>query len=65
MNWLKYLWPWRRRERIAAEKEVDRQFKAQIQEALLRQDDLKDAVEQMKRSREGARPYRTPLSSQT
>ena len=62
MRWYQYLWPWGR-QRVEAEKEVDRQFKAQIQEAFLRQDDLKDAVEQMKRAREGAPSYRPSLGS--
>lgn len=62
MRWYQYLWPWGRR-RVEAEKEVDRQFKAQIQEAFLRQDDLKDAVEQMKRAREGVASYRPSLGS--
>jgi hypothetical protein len=66
MKWYQYLWPWGRsgRERIEAEKEVDRQFKAQLQEALLRQDDLKDAVEQIKRARKGE-SFRQPLGSQS
>lgn len=56
MKWLDYilpyLWPFKRRERIEAEKQTERLFKAQLQEALLRQDNLREAVAQMKKIRE-------------
>jgi hypothetical protein len=50
MSWLDYLF--KRREKIAEEKKTDEQFRAQIAEALLRQDDLLTAVAQMKKARE-------------
>lgn len=45
------IWPWGR-ERIAEEKRADALFKAQIKEAFLSQQDLLDAVTQMKKVRE-------------
>jgi len=52
MKLLNYLWPWKRRERIEEEKRQDVLFRAQIQEALLSQQNLLDAVALMKKTRE-------------
>lgn len=69
MKWLDYLWPWKRRERIEEEKKADEQFRAQIAEAFLRQDDLREAAASMKRAREDqaaeSRSFRRTLSSQS
>ena len=45
------IWPWGR-ERIAEEKRADELFKAQVKEAFLSQQDLLEAVAQMKKTRE-------------
>ncbi len=68
MNWLQRLFS---RERIEEEKRADQEFRAQIKEALLQQDNLREAVAQMKKAREAcessppSRAFRRPLSSQT
>lgn len=66
-DWLNYLWPWKRKERIEAEKRTQELFRAQLREALLRQDNLRDAVAQMKKVREDqvaeSQSFRRSLSS--
>lgn len=52
MSWLDYLRPWKRRERIEEEKKVEEMLRAQVKEAFLRQDDLREAAAQMKKARE-------------
>ena len=59
MSWIKKLWPWKR-EKIQEELLVDEQFKAQLQEAFLRQTDLQEAVTRMQQVR---RHYRGSLQS--
>ena len=68
MKLFRRLWSYVTRERVAEEKKTDELFKAQIQEALLRQDDLREAAAQMKKLREGLgteeeKPFRSALSS--
>jgi len=63
MNWLKYLWPWAHRERAEAEAKVDQEFRAQLHEALLSQDDLMEAAANMKRAREERVALREALGS--
>jgi plasmid maintenance system killer protein len=54
MAWFQYLWPFgnKRRERLEAEREASHEFQEQLQEALLRQDDLIAATARMKAERE-------------
>jgi hypothetical protein len=52
MKWLKYLWPWAHRERAEAEARTDKEFRAQLREAMLVQDDLLEAAANMKKARE-------------
>lgn len=56
MSWWRHLWPFGRRERIEAEKEADEQFRAQLKQAVLRLDDLKEAAAQMKLATKSIRP---------
>jgi hypothetical protein len=71
MNWLQKLKARFGRERIAEEKKADEEFRAQIKEALLQQDNLREAVAQMKKVREAnessppSRAFRQTLRSQT
>ena len=60
MSWVKRILFWKR-EKIAEELAVEAQFKAQLREAFLRQDDLKEAVNKMRKARE--KPFRTTLHS--
>lgn len=59
MNWVKNLMFWKR-SKIKEELEVEAQFRAQLREAFLRQDDLLAAVQNMKKARE---KYRSTLRS--
>ena len=64
MSWLRYLWPWwGHRERAEAEARVDQEFRAQLHEAFLRQDDLREAAANMKRAREERVAIRKALGS--
>lgn len=66
MKWWRYLLPWLRRERIAEDKQANEQFKAQVREALLRGNALKEAAAQLKETREkysDSFSIRRPMSS--
>lgn len=52
MSWLKFLWPWAHRERAEAEAKTDLEFRNQLREAMLVQDDLLEAAANMKKARE-------------
>lgn len=71
MNWFQKLKARLGRERIAEEKKTDELFRAQIAEALLQQDNLKEAVAQMKKAREKhesdppSKAFRPAMSSRT
>ena len=59
MSWVKNLMFWKR-AKIKEELDVEEQFRAQLREAFLCQDDLLAAVQNMKRARE---KYRSTLRS--
>lgn len=66
MSWLKWILSLFVKERAEAEKKTNELFRAQLREALLRQDDLREAAQQMKKISESApssTPYRAALSS--
>lgn len=64
MKWWSYLLPWLRRDKIAEERLAGEQFKAQVQEALLRGTALQEAADQLKELREKhSLSFRRPISS--
>ena len=59
-----YVWPWSQehKERAAKAREVDERFQKQLEEAELRQESLKAAVEKIREDRQN-RQTRAPLHS--
>jgi len=71
MNWFQKLAARLSRERIAEEKKADEMFRAQIAEAFLQQDNLKEAAAQLKKAREQhessppSKAFRSAMPSRT
>jgi len=52
LKYLRFLWPDAHRERAEAEAQTNQDFRDQLKEALLMQDNLLEAAASMKRARE-------------